>query len=118
MTLEHKKANREKWFALIKEQENSGLSQIEFCKINQINYAKFCYYKNALIIKPLKISSASKQEASEATKNNFSKINIKPHPVISIAEIKLSLPNGINCIIPSHVEMRQIKMLVEVLLSC
>ncbi len=45
---------REKWKILIEEQEQSGLSQINFCKQKNLSSAQFGYYRGILKPKPLK----------------------------------------------------------------
>jgi hypothetical protein len=41
----------------------------------------------------------------------------KPEPA-AISEIKIFLPNGFSCVIPSAIDSLQLKRLMEVLLSC
>ena len=103
MPIEEKKSRYAKWQAIINEQEASGLSQTQFCKERNISSAQFVYYRSEF--KPKQIAAAS-----------FSPVTIKQ--VSPIKEIRLTLPNGFQCIFPSDLSTLQIKELVMVLLSC
>ena len=96
-------ANREKWKKYIDEHRNSGLSQIEFCRQNNLSSVKFSYYKGLLKSKP------------KAT-GTFSPVKVT-QPA-NITEIRLTLPNGFQCALPCNLDKMQIKNLIEVLLSC
>lgn len=96
-------ANREQWEKIVEEQEKSGLSQVEFCKKNNLSSVKLSYYKN--LKKPnQKISGA------------FSPVKINQQA--NTSEIRLTLPNGFQCVFPCHLDKVQIKNFIEVLLSC
>lgn len=96
-------ANREKWKKYIEEHKNSGLSQIEFCKQNNLSSAKFSYYKSLFKLRPKITGTFSPVKIASST---------------STAEIRLILPNGFQCALPCNLDKTQIKNLIEVLLSC
>lgn len=97
-----------KWKALIAEHEKSGLSQIEFCKQRNIKTSQFGYYRR--IIKS--------QEHADKNQHLFSAVKIKKPEAPISSEIKIVLPNGFQCFIPSTLDALQVKHLMEALLSC
>lgn len=97
-----------KWKVLIAEHEKSGLSQVEFCKERNIKLSHFGYYRS--IIK-------SKNHANTNSKL-FSAVQIKKPELNLSAEIKIILPNGFQCMIPSAIDSLQLKRIMEALLSC
>ena len=100
--------NRERWQGLIEEQSKSGLTQAEFCKQHNIVLSQFVYYRG--------ISKGKTKSPSEHNELMPIKIS-KPHSKVS-SEIKLLLPNGLQCLVPSEIDITQIKLLVETLLRC
>ncbi len=100
--------NREKWQKLIEEQEKSGLTQAEFCQQRNIVLSQFVYYRG--------ITKGKSKSPPESNPLMPIKIS-KPLSKIS-SEIKLVLPNGLQCMVPSEIDITQIKLLVEALLRC
>ena len=103
MTCNKQQAKREQWKRFIEEQEKSGLSQVEFCKQNNLSAAQFGYHKGRKNIKQ-KVTGV------------FSPVKINPS--LNTTEIRLTLPNGFQCALPCGLDKGQLKDLVEVLLSC
>lgn len=103
MNHQEQQAKRERWKKIIEDQEISGLSQVGFCKKNNLSSAQFGYYKS--LEKP-------KQKAAGV----FSPVKINQQT--NTAEIRLTLPNGFQCIFPCYLDKVQIKNFIEVLLSC
>ncbi len=98
---------REEWKKHIEEQEKSGLSQIEFCKKNNLSKGKFGYYKGLL------------NPQQTAIKAALTPVKISSSVIPSkITDIRVSLPNGFQCIFQSDVSKEKIKDVIEVLLSC
>jgi hypothetical protein len=97
------------WKELIEEHEKSGLSQTEFCKKNEIDLAKFGYHRGRM---------KSKDNNSTGNKKLFTPIQIKKNEINSSAEIRIILPNGFQCFIPTSTEICHVKRLIEALLSC
>lgn len=98
------------WKKLVEDQEKSGLSQKEFCNQQNIVLSKFVYYRCLL---------KNKEKAVALNKPSFVPVKILPKEKIVVAsEIKLSLPNGFQCVFPSNLESIQLKRLIEVLLAC
>jgi hypothetical protein len=96
---------REKWKALVDEQEQSGLSQEAFCKSHNISPSNFIYYRG--------IFRGKQQNKSSI----FSPVNITKAPG-GINEIRLTLPNGFQCAFPTDLEIPRVKELIGALLSC
>ncbi len=103
---------KDKWCALIEEQEKSDLSVSAFCKERNLKLAQMYCYRHKL----KKRNSAVKTTISK--KLVPIKIKQKHDAVMLSGELRLILNNGIQCVLPSHMEINQIKQLVEVLLSC
>ncbi len=100
---------REQWLAIVEEQEKSGLSQIEFCKQNNLAVSRFTYYRGLI---------KASERAVSLTSNVFTPIKIHKTEQHPFSDIRILLPNGFQCFIPSHIDAPHIKRLMEVLLSC
>lgn len=96
------------WKLLIEAQEQSQQTQKIFCEQQNISLSQFIYRRS--IIK-------SKEKVKEG-KKLFTEIGIKQSELPKSYEIKILLPNGFQCVVPSGVETDRIKRLMEVLLSC
>ena len=99
--------SRDEWFALVKAHEESKQSQIEFCKIHNIKPHQLAYYKQQYQLKfgnPKAESGFTSVVLNEATN--------KP------AEIKIVLPNGFSCWVPSNIGSEHLKKLLGAILSC
>lgn len=97
---------REEWKRHVEEQEKSGLSQIEFCKKNNLSKGKFGYYKGLL----------NPRHTIRAT---LTRVKISPlSQPLKITDIRVTLPNGFQCIFPSDLNKEKIREVIEVLLSC
>lgn len=97
-----------KWKELVIEHENSGLSQIEFCKQHDLVPSKFGYYRSVI----------KSQDKVSTNQNLFSAVQIKKSESNTLAEIKIILPNGFQCFIPCLMDTLQLKRVMEALLSC
>lgn len=95
------------WKKLVEEQQDSGLSQKEFCKQRDLVLSQFVYYRCQL-----KAVSSSEESGFKPVKVSTKECSA------SSGDIKLMLPNGFQCIFPCLIEPQQIKRLIEVLLSC
>ncbi len=104
---------RNKWFALIEEQEQSQLSLQAFCKEKGINYANMNYYRQQF--KKQKLSSFNKlpQQIVPVQLKSIPDNNITP-----FNEIKLVLQNGLQCILPSTMDITTVGQLLKALQSC
>ena len=100
---------RAKWLELVEKQEQSGLSQTEYCKQHNITLPQFSYYRGLLKsrgkILPQKIKA-------------FTPIKINKIEPNTSSDIRIVLPNGFQCFIPCSVDTHHVKRLMEVLLSC
>lgn len=97
------------WRTLIEEQEKSGMDQDSFCKIKGVSVAKLQYYRK-------KTRATPAQPRQKFTEIKLTPIVPKP-PLVS-KEIRLILQNGIQCFLPTDIDIKQAKEWVEVLLSC
>ena len=100
---------RDKWRKIIDEYLASDMTQKAFCEQHNVSLPQFVYYHGKF---------RGEKEQSGAM-SSFVPVKIPHHekPVPS-SDIKLTLPNGFQCVFSSHVDMGQIRRLVEVLLSC
>jgi hypothetical protein len=103
------KNSHEHWFALVVEQQTSGLSQKLFCQQKNIILSQFVYYR--LLHR--------KQKSNPAPVTAFLPVKIAHTESKSgTGEIKLTLPNGFHCAFPSSLDMMQLKRMIGVLLTC
>ncbi len=108
--MENAPTSRAEWFLIIEEYQNSNLTQSEFCKQNNVVLAKFVYY--------LQIYRKQNNIKSQKEKPSFSEISIS-QPISSAAsEIKIELPNGFRCQVPSSISPEVLKKILGALLSC
>lgn len=109
MKTQSQSTRRTKWQSLIEEQEKSGLSQKEFCSARSIVLSQFVYYR-----------SVFKTRKSDEAKidSSFSPVQIKAKDILSQTEVKIILPNGFQCFVPSQIASYHLKSLMEALLSC
>ena len=115
MDTQTKRADRHaKWYELIEQQEKSGLSQTEFCKLHDLSKSNFVYYKGVIKSKSVIEEHKIKGELSPV----FSAVQIKRPESNAASDIKIILPNGFQCFISSALDMSQVKRLMEALLSC
>jgi hypothetical protein len=104
---QEKRYNR--WLSLIEEQEKSGLTQKQFCEQHKLVLSQFVYYRLEL---------KKKEKAPALKPPNFAPVQIQENKNNTATNIRVLLPNGMQCVLPSHMDVRQVKQWVEVLLSC
>jgi hypothetical protein len=110
MTKENQEQRNTHWRSLVEEQQQSGLSQKEFCKQRNLSLSKFVYYR-------YQFKEGNNKRVMKASSFVAVKVSGKENAVAP-GEIKVSLPNGFQCSFPTHLDSIQIKRLVEVLLGC
>lgn len=104
------KKSHEYWASLIAEQEKSGVSQKAFCIQRGLVVSQFVYYR---------CSFKNKRKPIQAVEQAFRPVKVAIKEPSSVSgDIKISLPNGFQCLFSCSLESSQIKRLVEVLLSC
>jgi hypothetical protein len=103
MDKKEQNTRHEKWQELIKDQVASGLSQTQFCKERNISSAKLGYYRSVL-------------KSNQSQMGSFTPVTIKQPP--DSKDIRITLPNGFQCIFPSDLSASQAKEWIMVLLSC
>jgi hypothetical protein len=109
--------SRSEWAVVIAEQTQSGLSKIKFCQQRGISISRFNYYQKLLKM------NENKENSKDVTASTspMIPIQIKNHtPKYAEKEchIKLILKNGLECILPSTIDKKSLKEIVEVLTSC
>lgn len=112
------KINEEKvneWRLLLNEHKQSGLSIKNFCKERNITPAIFYYYRD-IIEKPNK--QQIRIEKKEAVVPDIKPIQIINSPSKDNSPIRFIMPNSIQCILPRDMLPREIKSILEVLMSC
>jgi hypothetical protein len=107
MAIENTTTRHAKWQAIIAEQEQSGLSQKEFCNTHNLVLSQFVYYRGTLKAKKPVIAEPS-----------FAPVHIKKAEHDVVSDIKIILPNGFQCIAPSSIDCVRLKNLMGALLSC
>lgn len=100
---------RNKWREIIDEYLDSDMTQKAFCEKHNLSVPQLVYYHGQF----------KREKESPTTKPSFVPVKISHHEKsIVTSEIKLLLPNGFQCIFPSHTDALQVKRLLEVMLSC
>ena len=96
------------WQALIAEQEKSGMNQEAFCKMKEVSVAKLQYYRKKTRVTPVQ------------PRKKFTEIKLTPveKKSISSKDIRVVLQNGIQCYLPSDIDIQHAKKWMEALLSC
>jgi hypothetical protein len=109
MNVEEQKQRYENWRKIIDEYLQSGMTQKSFCEKENLSLPKFVYY----------YSQFKRENELPLNKPSFVPVKVPNlEKSAGISEIKLSLPNGFQCTFPSHIDVSQIKRLIEVFLSC
>lgn len=94
------------WHKLIEDYKKSGLKRSKFCKEQGIPIPRFAYYLRAY------------NKCQPQQKPSFSQVVVQPQIMPSKAEIKIDLPNGIRCQVPSCIHPDQLRKLMGALLIC
>ena|SRR5581483_3636683 len=101
-------ARHEKWRSLVEAHQKSGLSQKEFCKREGRVFSQFGYYRGLF-----------KKSESVRSTPSFSPVRItEKDPGKISGDIRISLPNGFQCVFPCHIDASRIRQVLEALLSC
>lgn len=100
------------WLVHIKNFQESGLSRKHYCAKHSLVYHQFQYYYRHHYLK----HPHAKKDKARKQSRVFAPIKISP-PSSSSATLELKLPNGIGCTLPLSIELKQLKLLVEVLSS-
>jgi|GEM_PF-1450074 hypothetical protein len=109
MNIQNQQERRAKWESFVEEQEKSGLSQKDFCKSHDLALSQFVYYRSVF-----KTKKCDQVKAAEL----FSPIQVKKIERNTSLEIKIVLPNGFQCFVPSQIEASCLRSIMEALLSC
>lgn len=104
MNNDYQPKSREEWYTIIDEQTSSGLTQTAFCKQHNLSHCKFSYYKQ------LRIQPQSKP--------SFTPVKVNTDVSTSTGMIKIDLPNGFCCHIPSSISVERLKSIIGALVSC
>lgn len=108
MDKENQPKTREEWFQLIKEQENSNLSQGEFCKQYNLIPCRFSYYRQIY----------RQQFSPPKLENNFSTVVIKNEIEENHNQIVINLPNRVSLSLSNDFSLDQLKKIFGALISC
>lgn len=108
--MENSPKSRTEWFALVKEFEQSDITQTDFCKQKGLILGRFTYY--------VRIYRKDMKPAPTCESPSFSQVVVKQPPIASQSEIKIELPNGFRCQVPSSISPEALKKIVGALLSC
>lgn len=109
MKNDDQKQQREKWRKIIDEYQDSAMTQKAFCEKHNLRIPQLVYYNGKF----------RREKEPPTAKPSFVAVKIpRDEKSVATSDIKLSLPNGFQCVFSSHIDTLQIKRLVEVLLSC
>lgn len=108
--MENSPKSRSEWFALVKEFEQSNTTQINFCKQKDLILGRFTYYVQ-VYRKEIKLTP--KKETP-----SFSQVVVNQPSSPPQHEIKIELPNGFRCQVPSNVSAEQLKKILGAILTC
>lgn len=91
-------SQRQYWSSIIERYKNSGLSQPEFCKRNELSFNQFQYrwYQHNLVLKSKPVTP------NHPPSNVFESVTIslpssKPKQSTNVVELAILLPNQIRC---------------------
>ncbi|MBI9107817.1 MAG: hypothetical protein JEZ04_13805 [Spirochaetales bacterium] len=90
------------WEDRFAEWKNSGLTRIEYCKIEELKYSTFAYWRK-------KLKSSKTKEASRLVKTSPG-LKSAPKKVF-----ELRFPNGFTLKIPETADPENLKMILKVL---
>lgn len=96
------KNKREYWSTHVKQWEESKLSQQAYCTQAEINYTTFVYWKGLL------------SKRTEASQKQFVPLKVIPS-VERFSEIQIKLPTGHVVSIPTHLDIKDIATLINLL---
>jgi hypothetical protein len=109
MKEDEKQQRRDKWRKLVEEYLQSSMTQKSFCEQLGLSLPQFVYYRGQFKMR----------EKVPPSNASFEPVKIPTREKVAVtAEVKLSLPNGFQCVFPVNTDAIQIKRLVEALLSC
>jgi len=100
------------WTQHFLEWEQSGETQTDFCKNNNLSHAKFCYWRYY-------VKRAMRQKKSKKTENKqFVPVKIKANQPASHEDkpiMTIRLPNGVAISIPPRIEPSQHELIMQLL---
>jgi hypothetical protein len=108
MSQKNQPTTRGEWFSHVEQQEQSGLTQAEYCKQHYLVACRFSYYRQLV----------RKQKINLPISSSFIPVVSTPPANTQSAEIRVELPNGFRCYVPSQINPVQLKHFIGVLLSC
>ncbi len=116
--LEVRENNAIDWPLLIAEQAKSGLSKAAFCRQKGVKTAHF-YYQQMMQAKRKKNHPVPLQE--KGSHSLLMPIEIKkienPKPIEALP-LRFLLKNGLECILPSAIDSKRLKEIIEVFITC
>lgn len=105
---EEQKQRLAKWRSLVAEYIESGLTQKSFCDQQGLSLSQLVYYHGMF-----------KKEEVKVSKGDFVPVKLSGIEKATVAgEIKIVLPNRLQCIFSGHMDVKEIKCVVAMLLSC
>jgi hypothetical protein len=112
MKQREKKLNE--WRSLLEERKQRNLTIKDFCKERNITPSQFYYYQQ-MVNKP--------KQTKQVENGNTHLNNIKPIQLVNSASqetssIRFILPNGMQCILPCAMKPAEVKVILELLMSC
>jgi hypothetical protein len=113
-----KDCNVMNWPLLIEEQSKSGLSKAAFCRQKGVKAAHFYYQQTMLKQRHVALPTKLHNEESCSLLMPIAIKKIESTKLLESLPIRFLLKNGMECIVPSTMDMKCIKAIVEVLVTC
>ena|ERR1700722_5969979 len=105
------------WPSLIAAQAKSGLSKASFCRQKGVKTAHF-YYQQTMQAKRKKNQPVLLQEKGSPSLVMPIEIKKIETPKLIETPIRFLLKNGLECILPSSIETKRLKEIIEVFITC
>ena len=107
------------WASLIAEQNKSGLNKAAFCRQKGIKPPHFYYYQSIFKERNKSLPSEMREEKTSPL---LVPVEIKKavdvHKLAESQSIRFLLKNGMECVLPSAMDIRRLKEIIEVLVTC
>jgi hypothetical protein len=107
------------WQSLIAEQSKSGLSKAAFCRQKGVKPPHFYYYESMLKQRNKSLPSKIREEYPQPF---LVPIEIKKaaenHKLPEAQVIRFLLKNGMECVLPNAMDIKRLKEIIEVLVTC
>jgi hypothetical protein len=105
------------WPALIAAQNKSGLSKAAFCRQKGVKPPHFYYYESMLRQRNKSLPSKTGEEKALSLLMPIEIKKVENHKLTE-TPIRFLLKNGMECILPSAIDTKRLKEIIEVFITC